>query len=323
MRATLPAMTDLYDEAAALPRMLRGAATVHHVRDMRESRRAIQWARAKGRLVSPFRGTCLMDPAGAEDLLDRLHAAALVLPPAAVLTHHTAALLYGFGVVPADAVHVTVPAGVAVPDRRGIAAHAAVLPFDDVREIFGLPVLAPARCAVDLARTLPRPDALAVLDAALRAGVCTVDDLAAELERHGRLRGVRQARELVRLATPLAECRQESHLRLILHDGQLPRPVPQLAVVDEWGVVRCRMDLAYEEERVGVEYDGASHLDRWRMRDDRQRHNWLETRGWRMRYFTDIDLYRAPLALVTTIRRALAARRSRATAPTKGKSTWF
>jgi very-short-patch-repair endonuclease len=315
-------MTDLYDEAAAVPRILRGAGRAQRVRDLPDSRRAIQWARAKGRVVSPFHGTYVSAP-GTVDLLDHLHAAALILPPAAVLTHHTAALLHGFGVVPADAVHVALPAGVAMPRRQGITAHAAVLPFDDVREIFGLPVLAPARCAVDLARTLPRPDALAVLDAALRAEACTVDDLTAEVERHERLRGVRRARELVCLATPFAECRQESHLRLVLHDARLPRPVPQLTVVDECGVARCRIDLAYEEEQVGVEYDGVSHLDRHRMRDDRQRHNWLETRGWRMRYFTDIDLYRTPLALVTTVRRALGARRSRATASTMGKSTWF
>ncbi|MFC0530862.1 hypothetical protein [Phytohabitans kaempferiae] len=230
--------------------------------------------------------------------LDRLRAAVRVLPPIAVLTHHTAAMLYGFGVVPTDALHIALPAGAPIPQRRGVAAHGAVLPFADVRDVFGLRCLGPARCAVDLARQLDRLDALAVLDAALRVGACTAEELTDEVLRHDRLRGVRQARELVRLADPRATCRQESHLRLILHDGLLPAPEPQLAVHDEAGGVRCRIDLAYAEERVGVVYDGDTRFDQ-------SRHNWLETRGWRLRYFTDDDLYKDPDHVVQTVRAAL------------------
>jgi len=230
--------------------------------------------------------------------VDRLRAVARGLPPAAVLTHHTAAMLYGFGVVRANSLHVTLPAGTTLPQRRGIAAHGTVLPFTEVRDVLGLRCLAPARCAVDLARQLDRLDALAVLDAALRVGACTPDELEDEVARHDGLRGVRQARELVRLADPRARCRQESHLRLILHDGLLPAPEPQLAVLDDRGQVHCRIDLGYTVQRVGVVYDSGSTLDQ-------PRHNWLETRGWRLRYFTDEDLYRDPDGLVLTVRSAL------------------
>src|SRR5918999_1671556 len=196
----------------------------------------------------------VVDDAPAADL-DRMRAVVRVLPPAAVLPHHTAAMLYGFGVVPSEGLHVTLPAGTSLPQRRGVTAHGAVLPFADVRDVLGLPCLGPARCAVDLARQLGRQDALAVLDAALRVGACTADDLADEVARHDGLRGVRQARELVRLADPRARCRQESHLRLILHDGLLPMPEPQLAVRDDAGSVRCRIDLGYAEQLVGIVYD--------------------------------------------------------------------
>jgi len=230
--------------------------------------------------------------------LDRLRAVARHLPPAAVLTHQTAAMLYGFGVVPTDDLHITLPAGTPLPQRQGVMAHGAVLPFADVRDVLGLRCLGPARCAVDLARQLGRLDALAVLDAALRVGACTADELADEVARHDGLRGVRQARQLVRLADPRARRRQESHLRLILHDGLLPAPEPQLAVLDDDGSVRCHIDLGYVEERVGVVYAGDSRLDQ-------PGHNWLETRGWRMRYFTDADLYEDPDGLVQTVRSAL------------------
>ena len=52
------------------------------------------------------------------------------------------------------------------------------------------------------------------------------------------------------------------------------------------------VDLADRRLRVAAEYDGSSHLDRARLRSDRTRHNYLSTRHWRMRYFTDQDLYR-------------------------------
>lgn len=234
-----------------------------------------------------------------EEEVERLRAVVRVLPPAAVLTHQTAAMLYGFGVVPTDSTHITLPAGALLPQRRGVAAHGAVLPLADVRDVLGLRCLAPARCAVDLARQLARPDALAVLDAALRVGACSAEELADEVARHDGLRGVRQARELVRLADPRARCKQESHLRLLLHDGLLPAPEPQLAVLDDAGRVRCRIDLGYPEERVGIVYQGTAAPP------TRPPHNWLAARGWRMRYFGDAELYGDPDQLVQTVRAAL------------------
>jgi very-short-patch-repair endonuclease len=91
----------------------------------------------------------------------------------------------------------------------------------------------------------------------------------------------------------------------VLIDGGLPPPEPQLWVYDEFGVPVYRIDLGYEKRRVGIEYDGQSHLDRDRMRGDRFRLNWLATRGWTMRLFTDRDLYRTPHQLVATVRATL------------------
>ncbi|WP_244298749.1 endonuclease domain-containing protein [Micromonospora cremea] len=149
-------------------------------------------------------------------------------------------------------------------------------------------------------------DALPVLDAALRSGVVTQDELLAEVSAHRALRGVRQARELVPLADGQAECRQESQLRLILIDARLPPPEPQLWVYDRHGIALYRLDLGYRERRIGIEYDGLSHLDRDRLRYDRERVNWLDANGWRMRYFTDRDLYRRPQYITATIRAALS-----------------
>lgn len=306
-------MTDHYDRAAALPRLLLGDHTPRRHGSLTRSGRtpaAVRWALHMGRLIRPARGAYLAVTHPA-DLLDLLRAVLLVVSPAAVVGHQTAAMLHGFGVVPPRGIHIVVPVGAPVPQRRGVIAHRSVLPFDGVTELFGVPCLPAARCAIDLARTLPRPDGLAILDAAVRAGACRVEELIAEVARHDKLRGVRQARDLIPLATPLAERRQETHVRLLLHDARLPAPVPQLAVVDEWGVDRYRMDLGYEEQQVGMEYGGRSHADQKRLRLNRRRHNWLADRGWDMHYFTDLDLYRRPDLLVTTIRNALFRPRPR------------
>ncbi|RKN58287.1 DUF559 domain-containing protein [Micromonospora costi] len=236
---------------------------------------------------------------------DELRALLLCLPEGATLTRQSAARRHGFGVLREDQVHVQLPADVPRPRLPGLVVHHSVVPVRPVL-VDGLPCVPAARCAVDLARSVRRLDALPVLDAALRSGAVTRDDLLAELPAHRALRGVRQARDLVPLADGRAECRQESQLRLILIDGRLPAPEPQIWVHDPYGVRRYRLDLGYRERRIGIEYDGLSHLDRERLRYDRERVNWLDANGWRMRYFTDQDLYHHPYRIVTTIRAALS-----------------
>ncbi|WP_405092517.1 hypothetical protein OG767_06020 [Micromonospora sp. NBC_01392] len=233
-----------------------------------------------------------------------LRALLLRLPGGAMLAMHTAARRHGFGVLRESAVHVQLPPSVAKPRLPGLVVHHSVLPVRPVL-IGGLPCVPAAQCAVDLARRARRMDALPVLDAALRSGAVTVDDLAAELPLHRALRGIRQARDLVPRADGRSECRQESQLRLLLLDGGLPAPEPQMWIFDQYGIPRFRTDLGYRDRRVGVEYDGLTHLDRDRMRYDRDRINWLDANGWRMRYFTDRDLYRRPSHILTTLRAAL------------------
>jgi len=262
----------------------------------------IRWEAENGRLVRAWSATYLAAPA---DDRDRLRALAYRVPHSAFALR-TAADLYGFGAfLPDEPLPVIViPAGTPRPRLRGVRVITSVLEFEPV-QVDGIPCVPAARCVADLARTLRRPDAQAALDGALRAGACTPDDLAAELLRHRDLRGVVQARELLRYADPGAQCRQESQLRLVIRDGGLPAPKTQLRVLDGFQVARFVLDLGWEERRVGAEYDGMSHLDRDRMRQDRERHNRLASQGWRMRYFTDRDLYRRPRHIVAVLHNAL------------------
>ncbi len=267
------------------------------------SRKVVRGRLDRGELLRVRRGVYTADPVDDDE---RLRAVFLALPEGTVLARHSAAERLGFGVLRAEEIHVVLPPGVARPRLPGVVVHEAVLPLPEPVLVRGIPCAPPSRCAIDLARTVRRLDALPVLDAVLRAGLVGPEDLLAEVTRHRGLKGVRQARELVSLADGRAECRQESQLRLVLVDGGLPAPQPQLWVCDAAGVRLYRLDLGYERKRVGIEYDGLSHLDRDRLRHDRQRGNWLAANGWTMRHFTDRDLYRRPGHVVDTVRAALS-----------------
>jgi hypothetical protein len=304
-------MTDLYRVAAQLPSDLAGTRRSAGYGDLLAagaSRGALRWAEHRGRINHPHRDVYI-GGTGQPDLLDRLHSLAARLPDGAAVGGRTAALLYGFGVLPDARIHIVIPRGQAIPQIGGIAAHESFLPFEPTL-VLGVACVPADRCAVDLTRTVARHDALAVLDAALFSGACTPTGLAAEVERHDGLRGVRQARALVPLADPRPECRQESQLRLLLHDAGFPTPVPQLPIIDDMGRAIYKLDLAFEAEMVGVEYDGRSHADRQRLGPDRDRHNWLDLHQWKMRYATDQDLGRGSYGFLTNLRATLTARRS-------------
>jgi len=192
-----------------------------------------------------------------------------------------------------------VPQGATHNRLAGVAVRESFLPLPPPILVNGVPLLPPERVAIDLARRSQRMDALPLLDKALHSGSCTMEDLATEVLAHKGLRGVIQARELVAVADPRPESVQESRMRLIVIDAGLPCPTPQL-VVDYF-----RLDLGYEELKAGMEYDGSSHMTRDHLRADRRRMNYLASRGWRIRYFTDADIFHYRSQFVSTVRSLL------------------
>lgn len=241
----------------------------------------------------------------------RLAAAGLAIGRSVPACLHTAAELHGFGVLDDPVTHVAVAADLPCRRRAELWPHQlALAPPEVVRLRCGASATTSVRTAVDLARTLPRLDVLPVLDAALAAGACTPATLAAELARHVRLPGVRQARELVPLAHAASGSPQESRLRFRCHDARLPSPALQLPVLDRRGGRRW-LDLAWKKVKVGLEYDGAQgHDGPARRRSDRRRHNVLQDDDWAMFYATDLDVYRDHAVLMAKVADAIA-RRSR------------
>ena len=46
----------------------------------------------------------------------------------------------------------------------------------------------------------------------------------------------------------------------------LPRPDPQIEVLDDWGRVLARIDMGWPQVKVGIEYDGSQHWTDSRIR---------------------------------------------------------
>jgi hypothetical protein len=221
----------------------------------------------------------------------------------------TAAARYDFDTEDDAALHVINPPRRQLRSADGLVVHrreGAPLNIVD-----GRPVTAPAWTAVEVARGLRRPRALATLDAALRSGTCSRTELwRAVLGQAGR-RGVVAVRNLIALADPAAESPMESELRLIILDADLPTPALQYEVLDGNGELR-RLDLAWPEHRVAVEYDGVPwHSGADALRRDRVRHVALQDIGWVAIPAMFDDVRHRPADLVARInhqlRRAQAA----------------
>lgn len=219
---------------------------------------------------------------------------------------HTAAAAHGFDTEDISNLHVLNPGGRRLHSTRGLVVHRRDgAPLTVVR---GRPTTAPPWTAIEVARSLRRPRALATLDAALRSGTCSRGELARAIELQSGRRGVVNARELLPLASPLAESPMESEARLVMIDGGLPLPVLQHELIDLTGRL-WRLDFAWPEFRVAAEYDGVDwHSGPDAFRRDRTRSAALQDMVWVVVPIIAEDVRHQPAQLV----RRLNARLSRA-----------
>ncbi len=221
----------------------------------------------------------------------------------------TAAAAYGFDTEQDTDLHVLNPGGRQLRPTRGLVVHRrAGAPLAIAA---GRPATAPDWTAIEVARGLRRGRALATLDAALRTGTCDRNELRRVLKRHSGRRGVVAARELLELASPLAESPMESEARLVMLDGGLPPPALQYEVVDLEGRL-WRLDFAWPQYQVAAEYDGVDwHSGPEAFVRDRRRSAALQELGWAVVPIVAEDVRYRPRELVyrleAQLRRAQAA----------------
>jgi len=207
----------------------------------------------------------------------RALAACLVSGPGAVVSHRSAAVLWGVSGFRPGPVELTVPAG-----RSGRNALARVHRSSEVDGMArdGIPVTRPARTLSDLAAVVGGERLEEAVDDVLCRRLCRLDDLTAPAGRRGsaELRMVLDAWNGEGLADGVAEMRI---VRQLLAAG-LPQPVRQHEI-RSGGELVARVDLAYPDRSLAIELDGFRwHAGRGPFRSDRIRGNRIEAAGWRL-----------------------------------------
>jgi hypothetical protein len=164
----------------------------------------------------------------------------------------------------------------------GITVHSETLLPDEASEVGGIVLTTPARTAFDIGRRVSsRLRAVQQLDALANATDVKDVDVEAIMSRHPGARGVVRLRRVLPLVDGGAESPQETRTRLALIKAGMPAPRTQIVVRDEYGEFVARIDMGYEDLRVGIEYDGPQHWTNAGQRDrDIDRYSALLDLGW-------------------------------------------
>jgi hypothetical protein len=233
-----------------------------------------------------------------------------------VVSHASAALLHNLpiGTEHLDRVHLTRDRAGQGKIRRYVQVHGLTLDDGDVVEVGGFHVTSLARTVLDLGCALRPLLAVPIGDAALLAGMSTVE-LAAQLDRSSRRHGIAQARRTAALLDERSESPGESMSRVVFADHRIPAPVPQFRVYDHLGRLVGRTDFGWEAQRTLGEFDGKAKYGRLLLKpgqsaedalfEEKRREDRLRDLGWQVVRWVWADLF-DPAALVERLHRAFA-----------------
>jgi hypothetical protein len=245
--------------------------------------------------------------------LERFAAALATLGDDVVLSHRSAADLWGLWTPHFDGIEVTTPAGdrgsayTTSVQRRVVVPHRRILAAEEVTTRHGLPVTTLPRTWLDLAGQLDVHDLVAAGDSILRTGL-TTDDLLIASARVHRVRGLPRARQAGPLLDRKSRSRPESRIRAQLLLAGLPRPKVNEPVFDDDGGWLAEPDLHYPEAKLAIEYNGADHADFDRMGKDSVRLLALQRAGWTVRIYTAVHAFRRLDEVSADVRTILSAR---------------
>lgn len=261
------------------------------------------WQLRHSAIVRSVRDTYL-PPVDSANLLSRARSVLLTMSPGSLVSHASAAELWGIE-LPAAAlssrVHVVTCREERPRHRPDRVVHESVrLNSDDAALVSGLAITSPARTWWDLATTLAPADLLAVTDQILRTW-CSPWRLQEMLGRHVGERGAVRARRALRHGDPRAESRMESVTRWLLIEAGLPTPELQYAIRDQDGYAVARLDLAYPRLRIAIEFDGAVHRQADVFARDLRRQNMLVNDGWTVLRFSGADVLGRPDSVVAQV----------------------
>ena len=265
---------------------------------------------AERRLKSPafrtvFTGV-VVDARIPDTVVVRSRAAMLVCPEGGVVSHWTAARLWG-GVVPDNEwTHISF-----MRDVRfrfdGVKPHRFRHRLD-IKKRHGLPVTSPAQTFCHLAKHLGLVDLVALGDRLVKKGRCTTAELVAYADSWpGQCRA--EALRAARLVRDGVDSVPETALRLLMVLAGLPEPQVNIRIRDAEGRTRFRIELGYEGNLLAIEYDGRWHdATEQKVHDETRRSGLSSREGWRFVVVKTEELYACPETLLERIRDEMHSR---------------
>lgn len=263
--------------AAALAARQHGVLSAAQLIGLGLTREAIRRRREAGRLHEIHFGVYAVGHRAIGDR-GRWLAAVLAGGPGAVLSHRSAAELWGSMPLTGRTPDVTVPRGRRPSGTLTVHWPRGLEPADrTVRD--GIPVTTPTRTLLDLAAVLAPRQLEAAFDEADRLGLIDRERLAALCRLRGR-RGVREFRRLAaRLLPDPVRTRSALEYRFLklCRDRGLPQPEANARVAG------LEVDALWRAGRLVVELDGhAYHRGRAAFERDRIRDATLQSVGYRV-----------------------------------------
>ena len=171
----------------------------------------------------------------------------------------SACLLLGgpnWGLPLADA-HVTHRDGTNERSAARVRHHRGECRVGDLTRLDGHWVTSPLRTAMDTASLLPRDAAVAVLDSFLNRSLITDEGVRQRLTTSmKKWPNSLPLLRVVQLSDGRSESVGETRTRLLVHDHGLPLPVLQFRIEHPSGRLVARVDLAWPEHRLLLEFDG-------------------------------------------------------------------
>ncbi len=235
-------------------------------------------------------------------------AAVLAGPPDAVLSHRSAAALWGIRRAAVTRTDVTTR-GSRRP-RPGLRFHAARLPDDERTVRDAIPVTTPARTLLDLAAVLDRDRLERAIHEAEIARLYDGRAIAALLDRYPRRHGVPQLRSVLAsldAGTTVTRSRFEALFRAFVRRRDVPaaRLNERVAVPGDC----VEVDAHWPAHRLVAELDGRdTHLTRRAFEEDRLKDLRLQAAGWRVVRITWRRLHDDPEGLERDLRVLLDGR---------------
>lgn len=260
------------------------------------------WVR-RGRLHPRHRGVYSLTPPPYPPFSAEM-AAVLAVGANALLSHASAAFVWGIRPAPEGTVDVTV-VGRQARHRAGIRIHrVSHLLARDVRRSHDIPITSPARALLDIAPTLDDRELELAVHEAFALKLLTATRLMASLKDYPCRRGSARLAELARQSrSSRTRSGGEEQLLRLIRRSRMPHPQVN-AQLGGWN-----LDFYWPEHRLVVEVDGIDfHSSRVSVERDHRKDLELRRRGIDVLRFVGRQVRREPELLLVTIARELALR---------------